>query len=125
LRTIDLLSFQVRELEQSRLNLERMRALRKSAGFSLIWKGSGRRGHGFVELYEDEGAAISRLAAAARQLEDLRRYDSAIEPQLEPLAAARATLEDLAVFLRDYVANLEANPQRLEEIEDRLAFSTA
>ena len=123
LRTIDLLSFQVRELEQSRLepgedarleeerrillNLERIRTAAATA---------------FVELYEDEGAAISRLAAAARQLEDLRRYDSAIEPQLEPLAAARATLEDLAVFLRDYVANLEANPQRLEEIEDRLAL---
>ena len=123
LRTIDLLSFQVRELEQARLapgedvrweeerrilsNLEKIRAAAASA---------------FAELYEDEGAAVSRLAAAARQLEELRRYDAAIEPQLEPLAAARATLEDIAAFLRDYVGNLEANPQRLEEIEDRLAL---
>jgi DNA repair protein RecN (Recombination protein N) len=123
LRTIDLLSFQVRELEQSRLepgedarldeerrillNLEKIRTAAATA---------------FAELYEDEGAAISRLAAAARQMEELRRYDSAIEPHLEPLATARATLEDLAAFLRDYVANLEANPERLEEIEDRLAL---
>ena len=52
----------------------------------------------------------------------MRRYDSAIAPEIEPLAAVRATLEDIAAFLRDYVGNLEANPARLEEIEDRLAL---
>ncbi|MGO8787892.1 MAG: DNA repair protein RecN [Terriglobia bacterium] len=123
LRTLDLLSFQVRELEQAKLqsgedahleeerrilsNLEKIRAAASSA---------------FAELYEDEGAAISRVAAAARQLDELRRYDAGIAPEIEPLASARATLEDIAAFLRDYVAHLEANPARLEEIEDRLAL---
>jgi DNA repair protein RecN (Recombination protein N) len=123
LRTLDLLGFQVRELEQARLrpgedvhleeerrvlsNLEKIRAAASTA---------------FEELYEDEGAAISRVASAARQLDELRRYDASVEPQVGPLADARATLEDIAAFLRDYVANLEANPARLEEIEDRLAL---
>jgi len=123
LRTIDLLSFQVQELERARVqpgedarleeekrilaNLERVRAAAAAA---------------FSELYEEEGAACGRLAAALRQLEDLRRYDAAIEPYLEPLAGARATLEDAADFLRSYLGKLEANPQRLEEIEDRLAL---
>jgi DNA repair protein RecN (Recombination protein N) len=123
LRTLDLLGFQVRELEQANLqpgedacleeerrilsNLEKIRAAASSA---------------FAELYEDEGAAISRVAGAARQLEELRRYDSAVAPEIEPLATARATLEDIAAFLRDYVGKLEANPARLEEIEDRLAL---
>ena len=57
-----------------------------------------------------------------RQLEDLRRYDAAVEPYLEPLTGARATLEDAANFLSRYLGKLEANPQRLEEIEDRLAL---
>jgi len=123
LRTIDLLSFQVQELERARVqpgedthleeekrilsNLERIRAAAAGA---------------FSELYEEEGAACSRLAAAMRQLEDLRRYDAAVEPYLEPLAGARATLEDAANFLSHYLGKLEANPQRLEEIEDRLAL---
>jgi DNA repair protein RecN (Recombination protein N) len=123
LRTLDLLGFQVRELKQANLqpgeesqleeerrilsNLEKIRAAASSA---------------FEDLYEDEGAAISRVAAAARQLDELCRYDSAIAPEIEPLAAARATLEDVAAFLRDYVGKLEANPARLEEIEDRLAL---
>jgi DNA repair protein RecN (Recombination protein N) len=123
LRTIDLLSFQVQELERAKIqpgedahleeerrilaNLERIRAAAAGA---------------FSELYEEEGAACARLAAAMRQLEDLRRYDAAIEPYLEPLAGARATLEDAADFLRHYLGKLEANPQHLEEIEDRLAL---
>jgi DNA repair protein RecN (Recombination protein N) len=123
LRTIDLLSFQAQELERARVepgedarleeekrilaNLERVRAAAAGA---------------FSELYEEEGAACARLAAALRQLDDLRRYDTAIEPYLEPLAGARATLEDAADFLRTYLGKLEANPQRLEEIEDRLAL---
>ena len=45
-----------------------------------------------------------------------------LPPEIEPLAAARATLEDIAAFLRNYVGKLEANPARLEEIEDRLAL---
>jgi DNA repair protein RecN (Recombination protein N) len=123
LRTIDLLSFQVQELERARVqpgedahleeekrilsNLERIRAAAAGA---------------FSELYEEEGAVCSRLAAALRQFEDLRRYDAAVEPYLEPLAGARATLEDAANFLSHYLGKLEANPQRLEEIEDRLAL---
>jgi DNA repair protein RecN (Recombination protein N) len=123
LRTIDLLSFQVQELEHAKIepgedagledekrvlaNLERVRTAAASA---------------FSELYEEEGASCSRLAAAMRQLEELRRYESAVEPVLESLAGARASLEDAADFLRNYLGRLEANPQRLEEIEDRLAL---
>ena len=76
----------------------------------------------FEELYEDEGAAISRVAAAARLLDELCRFDSTLAPEIEPLAAARVTLEDLAAFLRNYLGKLEANPERLGEIEDRLAL---
>jgi DNA repair protein RecN (Recombination protein N) len=123
LRTIDLLSFQARELEQARLepgedarledekrllaNLEKIRAASATA---------------FGQLYEEEGSACSRLAVVARSLEELRRYDAALEPYLEPLAASKVTLEDLAFFLRDYLGRLQANPRRLEELEDRLAL---
>jgi DNA repair protein RecN (Recombination protein N) len=123
LRTIDLLSFQVQELERAKIepgedarledekrvlaNLERVRAAAAAA---------------FSTLYEDEGAAYSRLAAAIYQIEDLRRFEPAVEPYVEPLAGARATIEDAAHFLRNYLGKLEANPDRLEEIEDRLAL---
>jgi DNA repair protein RecN (Recombination protein N) len=123
LRTLDLLGFQVRELEEARLepgedaHLEQERKV-----LSNLEKIRAAAGGAFAELYEDEGAAISRVAAASRQLEELRRYDAGVATQIEPLVAARATLEDVAAFLRDYVGRLEANPTRLDEIEDRLAL---
>lgn len=123
LRTIDLLSFQARELDAAQLqpgedtrleeekkvlaNLEKIRAAASSA---------------YTQLYEEENSAHSRLAVVSRALDELRRYDAAFEPYLEPLAATRASLEDFAFFLREYLGKLEANPRRLEEVEDRLAL---
>ena len=123
LRTVDLLSFQVQELERAHLepgedarleeekrllaNLERIRTSAADA---------------YSQLYEDEGAACSRLAAVARAIEDLERYVSVVQPYREQLASTRAALEDLAFFLRDYLQRLEANPHRLAEVEDRLAL---
>lgn len=123
LRALDLLRFQAQELGQARLragedaelemekqvlaNLERVRAAASTA---------------FAELYEDEGSACARLAATRRALDDLCRYDTALDAYSEPLAAASAAVEDLAFAVRDYLARLEANPTRLEEVEDRLAL---
>ncbi len=123
LRTLDLLGFQVRELEQAKLQLGEDVSLEEERRIlSNLEKVRAAAGSAFEELYEDEGAAIARVAAAARQLDELRRYDGSIAAEIEPLAAARATLEDIAAFLRNYVGKLEANPARLEEIEDRLAL---
>jgi DNA repair protein RecN (Recombination protein N) len=123
LRKIDLLAFQVRELDQANLrpgedakleeekrvlaNLEKVRSAVSSA---------------YDNIHEDEGSAVSRLGAAARALEDLRRYDASFEPYLDSLATARASVDDLAIFLRDYLGKLVADPHRLEDVEDRLAL---
>lgn len=123
LRTIDLAKFQVQELEKAQIqpgedaaleserqvlaNLEKVRAAASAA---------------YNELYDDEASACSRLAAASRALEDLTRYDSQAEPHLESLRSVRAALDDVAQFARDYLGQLEADPHRLDEINDRLAL---
>src|SRR5262249_2636951 len=96
LRAVDLLSFQVQEVERARLqpgedvqleserrvlaNLEKVRAISSSA---------------FAQLYEDEDSACSRLAAVARGIEELNRYEARVSAYLEPLSGSRAALEDL------------------------------
>jgi DNA repair protein RecN (Recombination protein N) len=123
LRTLDLLGFQVRELEQAQLQTGEDARLEEERTILLnLEKIRAAASAAFEALYEDEGAAISRVAGAARQIDELSRYDASVAPQIEPLATARAALEDVAAFLRDYVEKLEANPARLEEIEDRLAL---
>lgn len=123
LRKIDLLAFQARELEQANLEPgEDAKLEEEKRVLANLEKIRAAAGNAYNLLYEEESSAGSRVAAAGRALEDLGRYDSAFEPYLEPLASARATIEDLAFFLRDYLGKLDANPHRLEEVEDRLAL---
>jgi DNA repair protein RecN (Recombination protein N) len=122
LRTIDLLRFQAQELERAQLQPgEDARLEDEKRILSNLEKIRAAAATAYGALYEEEISATSRLSTAARALEELRRFDAVFEPHLEPLAAMKATLEDLAFFLRDYLGKLEANPHRLEEVEDRLA----
>lgn len=73
-------------------------------------------------LYEGEGAAASKLGAALRQVEELARFDPRFADSVQQLAGAKASVEDVGALVRDYADGINASPQRLEEIEDRLAL---
>jgi DNA repair protein RecN (Recombination protein N) len=123
LRAIDLAQFQVRELDQAEImSGEDDRLEAEKRVLSNLEKIRAAAAGAYQQVYEDEGSASARLAAAARALEDLCGYDSAFEAYREPLAAARASLDDLAIFLRDYLSRLDSSPHRLAEVEDRLAL---
>jgi len=123
LRAIDLLRFQVDEINGARLEpgederLERERSVLRN-----LEKVRAAAAGAYATLHEEEGSALARLAAAEHALDDLARYDRALDSHREPLAAARSTLDDLALALGNYLERLEADPGRLDEIEDRLAL---
>jgi DNA repair protein RecN (Recombination protein N) len=122
LRTIDLLRFQAQELANSALKAgEDARLEDEKRVLANLEKIRAAAAAAFGNLYEEEGAASSRLAVVGRALEELARFDATAAQYAEPLAGARATLDDLAYFLRDYLGKLQANPERLAEIEERLA----
>jgi DNA repair protein RecN (Recombination protein N) len=72
-------------------------------------------------LYEDERAAETTLGAALKLVEELARYDARFVEPAKELAAAKATVEDVSATAREFAANVQAGPERLAEIEDRLA----
>jgi DNA repair protein RecN (Recombination protein N) len=72
-------------------------------------------------LYEGSSSAETTLAAALRHVEELARYDARFTEQLAQLTEARAIVDDIAATARDYAETIQASPERLEEIEDRLA----
>ena len=78
-------------------------------------------GDAYTALYEGDGAALPSLAAVWKRVGEL----AAIDPQFQTYVAARdaikSQLEDLAYFLRSYSAEFDAAPERLQEVEDRLA----
>ena len=75
----------------------------------------------YAALYERDDAALPVLGGVWRQVEELAAIDPSFAPYLEARAAVEAQLEDLAFALRSRAADAEAAPERLAEVEDRLA----
>jgi DNA repair protein RecN (Recombination protein N) len=72
-------------------------------------------------LYESETSAETTLAAALKLVEELAKYDPRFTEPAQQLAAAKASVEDISSTLRDFADNVQAGPERLADIEDRLA----
>jgi DNA repair protein RecN (Recombination protein N) len=54
-------------------------------------------------------------------LTEVSSVDPTVQPLAETLNAAKASVEDLALSVRDRLARLDTSPARLEEVESRLA----
>jgi len=124
LRTIDLLNFQLRELEQAELEPgeEDVRLDEEKHVLAHREKIQSAVSAAYAALYDDENSACERVGMASRAIENLLAFDSSFDAQANTLREAKAQLEDVALTLRDYVKNLDASPHRLEEVEDRLAL---
>jgi DNA repair protein RecN (Recombination protein N) len=75
----------------------------------------------YQALYEGERAALPALSLVWRRVADLAAIDDRFGPFLDARESLKCQLEDLAFFLRSYSAGIDASPQRLQEIEDRLS----
>jgi DNA repair protein RecN (Recombination protein N) len=123
LRMVDLWSYQRKEIEAARLQpgedelLEtEKRVLANSEKLYAAANG------GFDQLYEGGASAEVALRAALRNVEELARFDPRFTEAVQQLTSARATVGDVAATLRDYAEGIDASPERLAEIEDRLAL---
>ena len=76
----------------------------------------------FDQLYEGGASAEAALRAAGRNLDELARYDQKFKEAAQQIESARATVGDVSTTLRDYAERINASPERLAEIEDRLAL---
>ncbi|HUY15850.1 MAG TPA: DNA repair protein RecN [Terriglobia bacterium] len=123
LRAVDVLRFQVDELNRANLDPgEDVRLEEERCVLGNVEKVKAAAASAFANLYEDEGSALALLAAVEKSVEELARYDASATAQREALTSARRALEDVADFLRDDLERIEADPARLEEVEDRLAL---
>lgn len=71
-------------------------------------------------LYEGENAIHDQLVLARNELENLATIDRAFAESQEEAASAAAIVDELAKFIQQYNSKVEFNPERLEEIRDRL-----
>lgn len=71
-------------------------------------------------LYESDGAVHDRLVMARNEIQDLARIDPDFEESFSEIKSAQIIVSEVAKFLQDYNARIEFNPERLEEIRQRL-----
>lgn len=119
---VDTLKFQIAELERAQLSLgedERLEEERRR--LANVEKLTALCQSSYSRIYEEDGAAVTRVRQSLKEIEELAEYESSFREYLEGLESARAVLEDLSFSLRDFADRLEFSPARLAEIEDRLA----
>jgi DNA repair protein RecN (Recombination protein N) len=123
LRLLDLWEFQHKEIADARLEGgEDQRLETEKRVLANAEKLYAAAMSAYDALYEGNANVASLLRAAERNVEELARYDQTFQEQVAALASARASVEDVSATVRDYAEGINASPERLAEIEDRLAL---
>ena len=118
---LELARFRVSELERAGLvggedeEMARERTVLANAG-----KLAAAATEAEQALYGADGAATDTVARAEAQLLDAVVLDPKLGDALEMIKSARANLEEAARTLGAYASKIEADPSRLEEIDNRL-----
>ncbi|MBZ5522692.1 MAG: DNA repair protein RecN [Acidobacteriia bacterium] len=123
LRMVDLWSFQKKEIEAADLLPGEDQKLETEKRIL----GSAEKLHAaalavYDLLYDSETSVEANLAAARRHLEELERLDPKFQESLTALQGARAAIEDVSATVRDFAEGIDASPERLAQVEDRLAL---
>ncbi len=71
-------------------------------------------------LYEGAQSAIEAVGASMRMLDECARYDESTSMLREGLVRAHSEIEDVAREISKYISSLDSDPQRLEEVEERI-----
>src|SRR6266568_6327957 len=105
---------EVEELEQERKVLSNAERLRELCNFVYgVLKGSDIGS-------DDFKPALDQLRTALRSLNELARLDKTLKEYEESLSEAIYRLEDVAASISSYESDIEDDPRRLTDIEDRL-----
>ncbi len=130
-RRIDLLNFQVEEIDRAELNDGEEESLKQE--LKLLSSAEKLKAAAYEvcrALYGDDrmdagGAAVDRLNEALPLLQDIAGTDPALSAQAAYLEEALHGLEELAREVRSYGDDLAYDPERLEEVQARLELIRA
>jgi len=123
LRLLDLWTYQRKEIEDARLQpgedekLESQKLVLANA--EKIYTAAM---NAFDLLYQGDASTAASLRSARKQVEELARYEPKFREALAALESALISVEDVGAQVRDYAGGIEASPEHLAEIEDRLAL---
>ena len=125
LQQLDLLTYQVQELGAVNLSdpneLEQLLQERERLNHVVDLQQMSYKV--YQALYQNDSeapAAADLLGDSEATLNDMVEYDTQLQPLLDLVRDAQATLMEVARQINAYGEDLEADPQRLEEVEERI-----
>jgi DNA repair protein RecN (Recombination protein N) len=121
---LDLLRYQLQELESLGLSAEEINSIDEEHGRQA---NAGRLleacQQGLSRLDADDGdSAYSLVARTLDELNELARLDSGLEEAARLLSEAAVLVQEGIHSLRDYAERLEIDPQRLQWLEQRIGI---
>jgi DNA repair protein RecN (Recombination protein N) len=121
LQMLDLYRFQIEELSSAELKVGEDEVLtdekRMLANAEKLYQNASEA----YELLNGTKSGLDTVGKALQRLQDMANLDPTIlNPMLEQAQSAYYQLEDTAFQLRDYRDEVEFNPARIDEIEQRL-----
>ena len=123
LRMVDLWSFQKKEIVSAELQAgedEKLEAEKKILANAEKIYAAAQAAH--EALYESSESAAASIRVGFRHLQEVARYDAKFTEAVAQLESARIVVEDIGATLRDYAESVNVSPDRLAEVEDRLAM---
>jgi DNA repair protein RecN (Recombination protein N) len=120
-RLEELLRFQVQEIERAALSADeesRLQTERQRLGHAHRLRELAETS--YAELQGDEQGVLIQLGRLGRLLSELAQTDAAMRDCESQVREAAIQLKDLSGRLRDYAADLDADPGRQGLVEDRL-----
>ncbi|MEB3342514.1 DNA repair protein RecN [Okeania sp.] len=125
LQRIDLLQYQLQELDKANLTeaQELEQLIQESQRLSHAVELQHQSYQIYQALYQSEGdnsAAADLLGEVETILNDMVNYDSTLQPISEMISEALAQVVEASRQISSYNEQLEADPQRLEDVEERI-----
>ena len=121
IRERDLMAFQSKEIEASKIQAGEEEVLKEER--RILIHAEKLMGFGNLSeeaIYGEEDSALGRIQTVLRKGHEAGSIDPSLSPLLKNLESIQIQLEEIALALRDYSKKVEINPARLEDVENRL-----
>ncbi len=123
-RRLDMLDFQIREINAARLKSGEDKALLEErtrlANAEKLAALADEAGRALSAGADDSPSAADLIGEAARAIQALAKIDPSLTEQRDLAVALSEQFKDLARELEDYREQIEFNPKRLDAVEERL-----
>lgn len=121
-RRIELLGYQIKEIESAKIRLGEEAELEERRGYlANIEQIVEKSGMAYESLYGDEErSAYDAIASAVHALEGVHSYDQRLEEYYNTLSSVLADLEDVTHELKSYLDGVDYRQGELDLLEERL-----